>query len=93
MEHIAYTAPWKLTWFGFRFGIGRGCDEWHNKSVYACTPLGMFVWFWTVDRTGEEHVSGSFGPVGGSVEDTIYEGVIYDDCDLCQEFMEEDNWS
>lgn len=90
-----FTPPWHLTRCGFigeAFRLRRGCDEWHNKSRYLVVPLvGMFVWFATADRAGEEHVFAYMGAGvgrGGVRIPAEFSGRIVDGCDLCAEFVE-----
>lgn len=80
---FSYTPPWQVTRWGFvsPFKIQKGCDEWHNPSYFVVIPLlGVFVWFPTLDRSGEEHVSG-WTSYGG------YEGRIAPGCEECKEFV------
>lgn len=82
-----FSPFWKLTRWGFLWPLwGRGCDEWHCKSIYLTIPLvGWFVIFYERDfnRRGEEHLH-AYGPEG-------FEGVdhTFDGCEICIEIKEE----
>lgn len=80
MSRFMYWAPWTVTrpWLP---RVGRGCDEWHNKSVLLILPfLGAFIFFWERDfnRDGEEHLYAWCLSCG-------WEGAYHIDCDICNE--------
>lgn len=80
-----FTPFWKLTNFGFlqgAFQLQRGCDEWHNLSLFIYIPLvGEVVRFATSKRDDEEHL---WAIINGD-----YVGAYFDDCIICQEFLQE----
>lgn len=87
MKRLMYCPPWKLTHWGWGFSPKpqRGCDEWHNRSWYVVTPLGMWAVFpfydeWYDRVEGEEHLYGK-GPLG-------YDGEIVGGCVVCAEILE-----
>lgn len=76
----------RLTRLGFvRDWMGRGCDEWHNPSIYLIVPLvGQFVIFRMRYRRieGAEH---AYASTNGNITDGIY----HRNCPICIEIWGE----
>lgn len=82
MSHLEFVPFWRLYHFGFFLPkIRKGSDEYHNKSWYIIIfMVGSFIWFQTTKRN-EVHVN-YWSKLDG------FDGVIYKDCDMCQEFVQ-----
>ncbi len=80
-----WIGPWATTRWGFlsqTMWPRRGCDEYHNKSIYLIVPLlGEFCVFYERDLNDTIHL---YGMIGDEPQ-----GPIFPDCDICVEMLQE----